>query len=78
MQRFQKGCEIYNNASLPNQKIAKYMGKHIFPSHVKALRSKIARALREEKREQRFHAIQQMMKKRNKKWKVLSVHPETK
>ena len=78
LQRFQKGCEIYNNASLPNQKIAKYMGKHIFPSHVKALRSKIARALREEKREQRFHAIQQMMKKRNKKWKVLSVHPETK
>lgn len=76
LQRFQKGCEMYNNASLPNQKIAKYMGKHIFPSHVKALRSKIMKALREEKRERRFHAIKNMMKKRNKKWKVLPVHIE--
>jgi len=33
--RFYEGIKKFNNESLANKKIAKYMGKHIDPNHVR-------------------------------------------
>ena len=73
MEKFELGCQLYKGSFLPNNKIAKFMGNHIFTSHVKAIRNRISKEFRKKSKLLKSTVIEKMRKKKNKKWKILPI-----
>ena len=74
MEKFELGCQLYKGSFLPNNKIAKFMGNHIFTSHVKAIRNRISKEFRKKTKMLKSTVIEKMRKKKNKKWKILPIN----
>lgn len=74
MEKFELGCQLYKGSFLPNNKIAKFMGNHIFTSHVKAIRNRISKEFRKKSKLLKSTVIEKMRKKKNKKWKILPIN----
>ena len=74
MEKFELGCQLYKGSFLPNNKIAKFIGNHIFTSHVKAIRNRISKEFRKKTKMLKSTVIEKMRKKKNKKWKILPIN----
>ncbi len=76
MDNFDEGMRRFGHLQLANIKIAKFMGVHIEPSHVKLFRSQISRETRTKRREEKASKIQEMKKNKNSHWKPLEENSE--
>jgi hypothetical protein len=70
IEKFNEGMKRFGHMQLANIKIAKFMGTHIEPSHVKLFRGRISREKRMKRKFEKIEKITEMKKKRNLKWKV--------
>lgn len=67
--KFDEAFEKFNKHQLANIKIAKYMGPHIEPNHVKLYRSKILKEKRQKIKEEKAKRMSEMKKKKYFRWK---------
>jgi len=70
IEKFEEGMNKYGHLQLANIKIAKFMGSHIEPSHVKLFRGRISKEKRIKRKFEKIEKISEMKKKKNLKWKL--------
>jgi hypothetical protein len=70
IEKFEEGMKKFGHLQLANIKIAKFMGSHIEPSHVKLFRGRISKEKRIKRKFEKIEKISEMKKKRNLKWKL--------
>lgn len=70
LKNFEDGLVLYGHCQLANTKIAKFMGNHIEPSHVKWFRGRICKEKRIQKKIEKEMKIKEMRKRKNISWKA--------